>query len=74
MTFQTIDNIFMFIVDLPEPPKTLLPIINDEGPFMQPYVEALDTAIRRGIITEPGKYGIHVKHSVKTWTIHKINE
>lgn len=41
------------------------------------YAEALDAAIREGVITEPGKYGIHIyydKNSVCHWEAHKIIE
>lgn len=36
--------------------------------------EALTDAIERGIITEPGKYGIHIKPGTLDYLIYKIVE
>lgn len=38
------------------------------------YAEALQAAIETGVITEPGKYGIHVDLKTKQWNIFKIIE
>lgn len=41
---------------------------------MRPYAEALDEAIRREIVTGPGKYAIEVNAAEKTWNIYAVNE
>jgi hypothetical protein len=38
------------------------------------YAEALTNAIETGIITEPGKYGIHLVLGTNNYEIHKIIE
>jgi hypothetical protein len=38
------------------------------------YAQALTDAIKTGFITEPGKYGIELHHTNRTYTIHKIIE
>ena len=38
------------------------------------YAHALQLAIETGIITEPGKYGIHVDHKTRRWDVFKIVE
>lgn len=54
---QTIDGVEVYIVDfdtMPEMPITW------STPEEQPYALALEAAIRNGIVTEPGKYGIQI--------------
>lgn len=70
---QEIEGRNVFVVDLPENPISLLPITDNSGePKLAPYVWALNVAIRQGIVTEPGKYGIEV--SATDWNIYAINE
>ena len=38
------------------------------------YAEALTDAIKTGVITEPGKYGIHLVPGTKNYEIYKIIE
>lgn len=38
------------------------------------YARALDDAIRNGVITEPGKYGIHLLPRTDRYEIYKIIE
>lgn len=70
--FQTIAGIDVFVVDLPELPE--LPITWSDTPSLQLYADALDTAIRTGVVTEPGKYAINVTDSGKNYTIFRVNE
>jgi len=54
---QIIDGYDVFVVDLDTMPE--LPITwNTEEE--KPYALALAAAIQQGVITEPGKYGIHI--------------
>jgi hypothetical protein len=52
---QVVDGHEVFVVDFDELPQ--LPITWDK-PEDEPYARCLDNAIRTGVITEPGKYGI----------------
>lgn len=70
---QTIDGYDVFVVDFDAMP--MLPITwktLEEAP----YAIALETAIRDGVITEPGKYGIHIPADDKPqmYTIFTIKE
>lgn len=56
--FQIIQGQTVFVVDLPELPE--LPITDGGVPEMKPYAEALESAIRDGIVTKPGKYAIRI--------------
>jgi hypothetical protein len=38
------------------------------------YAQALTNAIETGVITEPGKYGIHLVPGTNNYEIHKIIE
>lgn len=38
------------------------------------YAEALTSAIATGIVTEPGKYGIHIDIETNRWEVFKIIE
>lgn len=38
------------------------------------YAEALTDAIETGVITEPGKYGIHIDQQNNRWDVYKIVE
>jgi hypothetical protein len=55
--YQTIDGYYVFVVDFETMPK--LPI-NWKTEEEKPYALALAIAIHEGVITEPGKYGIHI--------------
>lgn len=73
MPLQIVDGIPLYIVVLPENPISLLPIRYDD-PIEKLYANALEIAIREGIVTEAGKYGIHIDFANNNWTIHKIIE
>lgn len=70
--FQNIQGRKLFIVDLTEIPE--LPITDGGIKALKPYAEALDAAIREGVITEPGKYGIEIDYVLNRWNIHTIHE
>jgi hypothetical protein len=78
---QTIQGRTVYVVDLSEIPQLpiyaidnpRLPAIGYE-PKLKPYAEALDAAIRQGVVRNPGKYGIEVNVPLNTWTIFAINE
>lgn len=38
------------------------------------YAKALTNAIETGVITEPGKYGVHLVPGTDNYEIYKINE
>lgn len=76
--FQNIDGHHVFVVEITEPPMTLLPI-NDSGiRLLRPYADALQDAILYGMITEPGKYAIEFPESPLLawgpWSIYSITE
>lgn len=55
---QTIDGIPVYVVDIQEMPELPITAHNLEE---APYALALEAAIRDGIITDPGKYGIRLE-------------
>ncbi len=50
--------------------KSFDPYYNRRGQ----YAEALQSAIETGVITEPGKYGIHIDTETNRWEVFKIIE
>lgn len=73
---QIIDGREVFVVEINGFPRSLLPV-TWESPAERPYAIALDSAIKAGIVTAPGKYGIHVttdKANNDTYNIYKIIE
>lgn len=54
---QHIDGYDCFVVDFDTMPKLPITYANDEE---KPYALALAAAITDGVITKPGKYGIHI--------------
>lgn len=72
--FQTIDGIDVFVIVLSEDPTTMLPITSPDAPSLVPYAQALDAAIREGVVKEPGKYGISITDSGQHWNVFKIIE
>lgn len=69
--FQTIQGKELFVVDLPYSPN--LPILADV-PGTEAYAEALTTALKTDMIRLPGKFGIEVDHTTKTFNIYRIKE
>lgn len=55
---QIVDGLEVFVVDLQTMPELPITWERDEE---QPYALALETALRAGAITVPGKYGIYVE-------------
>lgn len=66
---QTIDGIPVYVVDIQEMPELPIKAHNLEE---APYALALEVAIRDGVITEPGKYGILVEGT--NFNIYRIQE
>jgi hypothetical protein len=68
---QTVDAKLVYVVDLKTMP--VLPIVGTG--FEQKYAEALTLALRDGLITEPGKYGIEiVDWYTLEWKVYRIDE
>lgn len=53
---QTIDGREVYVVEFDTMPELPITGVGDEIP----YARALTAAIAEGLITEPGKYGVHV--------------
>lgn len=68
---QIVDGLGVFVVDFATMPE--LPIRGDL-PGSSDYAWALTDAIETGIVTEPGKYGIHVSQDRQRYDIYKIIE
>lgn len=77
MSLQIVDGTEVFVVDLEALPE--LPITWSTAEE-EPYAKALDHAIRTGVITEPGKYGIELEQAKSRvdpnshYSIHSIKE
>lgn len=71
---QNVDGKLVYVVVITEPPLTLLPVYSDENRFLRPYADALDDAIRSGIVKDPGKYGIWMNLLRTRYEIYKIVE
>lgn len=69
--FQVIDNKKVYVVDIPNTFLTL-PIIDGGIPELKPYADALDSAIKTGIIKEHGKYAIEIT-PLNMYNIYAIN-
>lgn len=72
---QMIQGYDVFVVDFETMPE--LPITwNADKPEEKPYALALAAAIHTGVITEPGKYGIHIPSNDEPmlYTIFTITE
>jgi hypothetical protein len=70
--FQVVDGKSVYVVDFDELPKR--PIHEGDIPELRPYAKALDDALKTGIITEPGKYGIWINTAETRYEIFKIIE
>lgn len=62
----------VFVADLKELPP--LPLTYEDTPELKPYAWALETAIRTGLITGPGKYGVEINEDDMTWNVYLIIE
>lgn len=69
---QTVQGKKVFVVDFTELPE--LPITDDGAPELKLYAEALDDAIRTGLISKPGKYGIQIFPLIKRYEIYEIQD
>jgi hypothetical protein len=81
MKLQKIQGRNVYVVDLPEIPQLPIYAINRPAlpaynykPELAPYAEALDAAIRQGIVSQPGKYAIEIDKSMNTWQIFAVQE
>lgn len=50
------------------------PFFDPDYPKTGEYAEILTEAFEKGIITEPGKYGIHIDRKTQSWSVSKIIE
>jgi hypothetical protein len=71
---QNIEGRNVYVVDLDELPVTMLPIHDGDNRLLRPYADALDDAIRNGIVTQPGKYGIWINAFGTRYEIFRIVE
>ena len=69
---QKIDGRTVFIVEIKQDPPELLPINDGGDEELAPYAQALDAAIRTGVIVEPGKYAIELVEEL--WQVFQIFE
>lgn len=72
--FQTVDHLEVYVVEFTDAPVNSLPIHDGGDRMLRPYADALDTAIRNGVITKPGKYGVHIDTDTNRWNVFAINE
>jgi len=70
---QTVDGREVYVVEFDTMPKLPITWETDEE---EPYALCLARAIHDEVITEPGKYGIEVKHDKdgKLYSIYQIKE
>ena len=70
---QTIDGYTVFVVEFDTMPELPITWTTKEE---KPYALALDRAINDKVITEPGKYGIHIPADTKPmlYSIFAIQE
>lgn len=74
--FQNLDGKTVFVVDFTERPVPFR-VQAVDTPYLQPYADALNQAIARGLVRESGKYGIEVNFRLLeglTWNIYAIKE
>ena len=70
-----IDGIDVYVVEFKTIPE--LPITPGADPELWPYADALSQAIQTNVITEGGKYGIHVVMTSPLsfdWKVFNIHE
>lgn len=69
---QTVAGREVFVVDFDTMPELPITGVGEE----EPYARALTAAIEDGVITEPGKYGIHVsdRSNRLVWNVYRIEE
>lgn len=85
--YQVIKGVPVYVVEfdtMPEMPITRLTagefaykVLTAGNIIMQPrisYAIALTNAIETGVITEPGKYGIHLVPGTYNYEIYKVEE
>lgn len=66
---QTIDGREVYVVVFDTMPELPITYSTDEE---KPYALALETAIKAGVLTEPGKYGIYVEATEGPKPIYNI--
>ncbi len=67
---QIVEGIPVYVVDLDTMPE--LPIVGTG--IDQYYAEALTDALRNGVVTKPGKYGIYINWHIDTYQVFEIRE
>ncbi len=67
---QTVDAKLVYVVDLKTMP--VLPVVGTG--VEQKYADALTLALKDGLITKPGKYGIEIDWFTGEWKVYQINE
>ncbi len=67
---QTVQGKLMCVVEFDTMPELPITGIGWEAP----YAKGLTEAILTRVITEPGKYGIHVDYETNRWEAHRIIE
>lgn len=72
--FQNIEGTNVFVVDLTDHPRAYLPVHDGGNRLLRPYADALDAAIRTGVVTKPGKYAVEVNLLAQRWNVYKIEE
>lgn len=77
MAIQSLDGHIVYVVVIPTNPLSLLPIRWDTS-LEKVYAQALEAAIRDGVINKPGKYGIEIgfnfETSEQTYNVYNIQE
>ncbi len=67
---QTVQGKPVYVVEFDTMPELPITGIGWEAP----YAKGLTEAILTRVITEPGKYGIHVDYETNRWEAHRIIE
>lgn len=72
MSFQVINDLKVYVVDLVETPD--LPIRSGGDSELAPYAIALTHALKNRTIIAPGKFAIYVDFSNDTWLAFEVKE
>lgn len=70
---QTVDGREVYVVEFDTMPELPITWMTQEE---EPYARALAAAIHNKVVTEPGKYGVHIDHDAdgKFYKIYRIEE
>jgi len=72
--FQVINDLKVYVVDLSNLSPPDLPIHSGGSAELAPYAQALDAAIRKGTVKEPGKYAIYIHEDGINWAVFRVSE